>query len=299
LDGGGTHPTIASRVSSGDISLAVREHSTWSPTKESVILVHGYPDQQDVWDRVIAALPHEDLHIVTYDVRGAGASDVPRDVAGYRTELLVQDLAAVVAATIPDDAPVHLVGHDWGSAQLWDAVNAERPVSGLTGRIASFTSISGPSLDHIAGLVSSGNHRLRVLWQQLHSWYLYMFLIPLLPELMWRTFHRQLTWLVARSEGRSSGHWGPELPDNAAHGVNLYRANVLRRLRTPGVLRTDIPVLVLHPTNDRYLTKFVHSGLERECSSLQRVEIKAGHWVLQTEPDRVAGLIGQHIAANR
>jgi len=125
------------RVHSAGVSLEVHEHSSWTRGRPSVLLVHGYPDQQQVWDRLLDALPRDQLHLVTYDVRGAGASDVPRARAGYRTELLLEDLAAVVAATVPEDAPVHLVGHDWGSMQLWQPLSDPR----LPGRVATFTSI--------------------------------------------------------------------------------------------------------------------------------------------------------------
>ncbi len=57
------------RVGSRGINLAVREHSDWAPGKQSVVLVHGYPDQQDMWGRVIGELDNAQLHIVTYDVR--------------------------------------------------------------------------------------------------------------------------------------------------------------------------------------------------------------------------------------
>ena len=57
------------RIGSQGVSLAVREHSDWAPGKQSVVLVHGYPDQQDMWGRVIGELDNAQLHIVTYDVR--------------------------------------------------------------------------------------------------------------------------------------------------------------------------------------------------------------------------------------
>src|SRR5205085_969867 len=59
-------------------------------------------------------------------------------------DLLVRDMAAVIDAVSPDEK-VHLVGHDWGSIQAWEAVTT------MPERFASFTSISGPGLDH-AGL---------------------------------------------------------------------------------------------------------------------------------------------------
>src|SRR3954451_22276618 len=44
-------------VTSGEVSLAVREHSPAGADKPTVVLVHGYPDQQDTWDTLVAKLP--------------------------------------------------------------------------------------------------------------------------------------------------------------------------------------------------------------------------------------------------
>ena len=51
--------TVVRRVESAGLALAVREHTPWQPGKQSVILVHGYPDQQDVWDSLLRFLPAE------------------------------------------------------------------------------------------------------------------------------------------------------------------------------------------------------------------------------------------------
>ncbi len=127
-------------VVSGGLRLAVyAEPGGPGPV---VLLVHGYPDTHAVWTMIHAELGSE-LRVVRYDVRGAGASQAPRQRAGYRLEHLAEDLFAVADAVSPD-APVHLVAHDWGSIQAWHAVTDPR----AAGRIASFTSISGPCLDH-------------------------------------------------------------------------------------------------------------------------------------------------------
>ncbi len=295
-----TPPARGLRVRSGNLALAAREHSAWSPGKASVVLVHGYPDQQDTWDEVIAALPRDELHLVTYDVRGAGCSDVPGRTADYRTELLVDDLVAVLDATVPDRGPVHLVGHDWGSVQLWDVVAAERDDPRLRGRIASFTSISGPSLDHVAWLVRRPRGRRTALARQLlHSWYVYLFHVPWLPELLWRRAHPVLAGRLAAREGLPAGRWGAALGRNGAHGVNLYRANVGQRMRRPRTLHTDVPVLVVHPTRDRYLTGVFLQDLEVACSDVRVVEVDAGHWLIATHAGVVAGLVADQVARHR
>jgi pimeloyl-ACP methyl ester carboxylesterase len=286
------------RVRSDGVSLEVREHSPWRPGAQSLVLVHGYPDQQDVWDPVIANLDLDAFHVVTYDVRGAGGSDVPATRAGYRTERLVEDLACVLEATVPDGGRAHLVGHDWGSVQLWDAVNAERGHPRLQDRIASFTSLSGPSLDHAGLLARRPSSRRQVLRQTAHSWYVYAFHLPLLPDLAWRRGHRVMARLMTRMEGLAAGHWGPELGPNAANGLNLYRANVLRRLRRPRALRTPVPVLVVHPQRDRYLTDVMLTGLEECCSDLTVRYVDAGHWVLRSHPALVSDLVSDHVRAH-
>lgn len=279
------------RVHSAGVSLEVHEHSSWARGRPSVLLVHGYPDQQQVWDRLLDALPRDELHLVTYDVRGAGASDVPRTRAGYRTELLLEDLAAVVAATVPEDAPVHLVGHDWGSVQLWDAVNAERGHPRLAGRIASFTSIGGPSLDRPPG----GRRQAPgpMLRQLRASWYVAAFQVPLLPEAVWRLARRPPPLMLAQAGGSSA--WGPELATNAAQGLGLYRANIPHRLRHPGLLRTDVPVLVVRPLRDAFVTDVLYDGLDTACTDLRVAELDAGHWVMVSRPHELAGLVLEHV----
>lgn len=74
--------------------LAVRTFGDIS--KPALVLVHGYPDHQEVWKNVIVYLP--DYFIVTYDVRGAGDSSIPKYIRDYRLERLSMDLEEVVNA---------------------------------------------------------------------------------------------------------------------------------------------------------------------------------------------------------
>lgn len=271
----------ARQVPSAGLTLSVREYgvpaSGDARERTHLVLVHGYPDQQEMWDPVVTELTsRSDLpgpHVVTYDVRGAGGSGTPPSRDGYRTELLVEDLVAVVQATVPDGERFHLVGHDWGSVQCWDAVGAASRDERLLGRVATYTSISGPSLDHVAALFRNAHgRRLRVLNQALHSWYVAAFHVPWLPD----------TLLARRNR-------------NAANGLNLYRANIRRRMRDPGVTRTDVPVLLVVPTRDKFVTPTMLEDVGDHCSDLTRVEIDAGHWVTRSHPAEVAALVARHV----
>lgn len=289
----------SSRVTSGEITLAVTEHSPAAPGRPTVVLVHGYPDQQDTWDAVIARLPLDDWHVVTYDVRGAGGSTAPSGRDGYRCERLVDDLVAVLESVRPDGGPAHLVGHDWGSVQLWDVVAAEGTDPRLQGRVASFTSISGPSLDHTAWIFRHQDGRQdAVRRQQLHSSYIGLFCLPVVPVLLWRFGHRAIGALLSWREGLPRDHWGAGLGRNGVNGLELYRANMRQRMSRPGRLHTDVPVLVVHPERDRFLTEVLTEDLDRVCSDVRVEHLDAPHWVIVTEADQIAALVREHVTAH-
>jgi NAD(P)-dependent dehydrogenase (short-subunit alcohol dehydrogenase family)/pimeloyl-ACP methyl ester carboxylesterase len=258
-------------VISSDVRLAVYEQGP--PGAPTVLLVHGYPDTHDVWDEVAVNLAAR-FHVVRYDVRGAGASSAPRGTAAYRLERLKDDLFAVIDAVSPGE-PVHLVGHDWGSIQAWEAVTEP----GAARRIASFTSISGPCLDHMAYWSRENRARPAVLKQVLRSWYTLAFQVPVLPELLWRALAKQWPAYLRRVEGvRRAGYPGRTVTRDAVRGLSLYRANLRRRLRTPRERRTEIPVQVISPVHDRYVTPATSDGPRRWVPRLWHRRLFAGHW---------------------
>jgi NAD(P)-dependent dehydrogenase (short-subunit alcohol dehydrogenase family)/pimeloyl-ACP methyl ester carboxylesterase len=228
-----------------------------------VLAVHGYPDDHTVWSGVVPLLADE-YRVVTYDVRGAGRS---ADAPSYRIERLVADLVAVADHV---GAPVHLLAHDWGSVQAWQAVS-EHP-----DRFASFTSISGPALAHLARF--RGRGRLRQLAK---SWYIGFFRLPRLPELAWRS--GIMGGAIARREGVPV----PAERDGI-NGLELYRAN-LRGVRGDG--RTTVPTQVLAPTRDRYLTR----ELLASAPNVRFREIASGHWLPRERPDVVARCVRELI----
>ena len=284
------------RVRGAGLSLFVTEYGERG--RPTVVLVHGFPDTSAVWGPVAERLA-SDLHVVAYDVRGAGRSEAPEGRDGYALPMLVDDLAAVLDRTSPD-APVHLVAHDWGSVQGWEAVT-----TGLATRIASFTSISGPPLDH-AGLWAREHRSLRpadlrqAIGQALHSWYIAYFHLPRLPELMARNARATNLWSAAlqRMEHAPTDRYWPAATFGAdfAHGVELYRANVRSRLRHPVARHTDVPVQLLVPLRDRYVRPALLAGLETWTSLMWRRPVDAGHWVIRTNPDDVARWVREVVA---
>lgn len=271
-------------ISSSDVRLNVRvEGVADGPV---VVLVHGFPDNQRVWDRVVPLLT-DDFRVVTYDVRGAGGSTAPPSRRGYRMSHLVGDLAAVIEHVLPDGGAVHLVGHDWGSVQSWGAVMREASDARLTGRIASYTSISGPGLDLFGHFFRSGIAHRRfgsVGRQVVHSWYVLAFQAPFLPELVARRFGGRIKSILTRGQRLGDGHWDEHFEDDFSNGVNLYRANGLRFSHET----TSVPVQLIVPTKDAFLSPAIYSDIDRFAPDVRRVDVVAGHWVVQTQPGLVA-----------
>ncbi|MGW8570571.1 SDR family oxidoreductase [Streptomyces niveus] len=299
------------RVRTGGIELCVAELG--DPRRPTVLLVHGYPDSKEVWSQVAERLA-ERFHVVLYDVRGHGGSTAPKPLrGGFTLEKLTDDFLAVADAVSPD-RPVHLVGHDWGSVQGWEFVTVRR----TKGRIASFTSMSGPSLDHFGHWIKRRMTRPtpralgQLLGQGAKSWYVYLLHTPVLPELAWRgPLGRRWPKILdrfekvppARADAGGTGSAGAyptaSLPEDAAHGAWLYRDNINARLRRPRAdAHAHVPVQLITPTGDAFLSERLYDDLERWVPQLVRRTLPAKHWVPRTRPDQLAFWITEFVSAH-
>lgn len=277
-------------VHNGGVDLAVWEGGyADGPT---LLLVHGWPDTHTLWHGVIDELA-EEFHVVAYDTRGQGESSDPGSDEAFALPELVADFFAVADAVSPDE-PVHVLAHDWGSVQVWDAVCEP----GASDRIASFTSISGPNIDHLSSWVRRNLRHpsvrgLRdVLAQAASSYYIAIFVSPVAPA-VFRRFATPRRWeqLLRRTEGfrPSPEDHAPSLTDDMVSGLRYYRANVGGGLgRRPRERRTTVPVLQLVPIRDVAIRKASLEESDRFTDRIERRELPYGHWVVLSNPDVVA-----------
>ena len=268
------------------VKLHVRE---WPKADAPVVLmVHGYPDASHVWDRC-APLLAKHFHVVAYDVRGAGQSQAFSDASRYAITELMADFKAVIDDISPTKA-VHVLAHDWGSIQCWDAVTDPA----FAHRIASYTSISGPSLDH-AGAWLTNTLRTspikglpKVLRQVANSWYILAFHLPLLAPLLWKTaLNNRWHKLLKRAEGIEAPAAPSQLADGL-QGINLYRANILSHVFKPQPRKTTVPVQLLVPTNDRFVSPRLFDDLPQWAPRLWRFNVEGSHWLPLGKPQLVA-----------
>ena len=269
-----------------------------NPQGPTVLLVHGYPDSHEVWLPLVAELA-ADYQIIAYDVRGFGASDIPTQRSDYHLSKLANDLEAVINTLSPGQ-PVHLLAHDWGSIQAWEAVTEPR----IQPLLASYTSISGPCLDHVGYWMrdklneKSPKALLQVFGQLLSSWYIALFHLPWLPELTWRLgLDRAWPGLLRKLEGLDHVSINPTQLSDGVHGVKLYRANFIRSLFRPRQRHTEVPVQLIVASADRFVRPQLFEHLQRWAANLKRREVLASHWQLLAEPQQLAAWLREFTAA--
>ncbi|GGK62060.1 SDR family oxidoreductase [Nocardia camponoti] len=277
-------------VTNGDFDLAVFEYG--DPTAETVVLVHGWPDTHHLWDRVIPLLAQR-FHVVAYDTRGHGASTRTQRTTDFRLEELSRDFYAVIDAVSPDK-PVHVLAHDWGSVQVWEAVCEPQAAE----RVASFTSVSGPNLDHLASWVRARFSRPtpRNVWQPLtqlaSSAYTFFFMTPRLPRATFNAIGTEKVWQRAvalmNDTSPSNVTLGPTFRQDMVDGLLIYRANIVQRMLSPRERHTTVPVQLIVAERDVAVRPAGYDDSAKWTDRLWRRDVAAGHWMPFSHPELLA-----------
>ena len=281
--------------STDGVRIAVYEEG--NPDGPTVVLVHGWPDSHVLWNGVVPLLADR-FRILRYDNRGAGKSTVPKKVSAFTMHCFANDFAAVIDALAPGQ-PVHVLAHDWGSAGVWEYLSR----AGASDHVASFSSLSGPSADHLVMYLRNSLLRpyrpkrfARALNQALRLTYMGVFSVPLLLPLAMRAFLadaiRRL--VIARGIPSHQLHYADTFKADAANGMKIYRANFFRS--TGNVRRdhyVDVPVQLIVNTKDNWIQPHGYDDTHNWVPRLWRRDIKAGHWSPMSHPRVLARSVEQ------
>ncbi|MGV0737011.1 SDR family oxidoreductase [Mycobacterium syngnathidarum] len=276
-------------VRNGDIDIAVYEHGNRSG--ETILLLHGWPDSHRLWDGVTPLLADR-FHVVTVDNRGHGRSSNPRAVRDFRITELAADYLAVIDAVSPDE-PVHVMAHDWGSVAMWEAVcdNA------VQHRIASFTSVSGPSATHLTRWAADRLSRPTpknlglVAAQALSLAYMLYFRLPWLPRALFAATMNETRWResLARAEriGPDAVFLGPTFEHDVGSGLRIYRANM------PGAMNvadrfTRVPVQTIVGSRDPAVRRSGYADTLNWAPAAWHRTVEGGHWLPFSHPEMLA-----------
>ena len=248
-----------------------------------VVLLHGFPQRASSWNAVSEHLHAQGIRTYALDQRGYSPGARPRSRFGYRITDLVSDVAALVDEI---GTPVHLAGHDWGSAVSW-AVAAHHPDT-----IRSLTAVS---VAHPGAFLKS----LRTSSQALKSYYMLLFQLPFLPE-----------WLLSRTDGpgekllRAAGMtrsmietYRTEIVAAGAlkGGLGYYRSMVL----APGELgrKVSVPTTYVWSDGDAALVRRGAELTPQFVTGPYELEVYEGasHWLPDERPAELAASIVRRV----
>ncbi|SPM36250.1 short chain dehydrogenase [Mycobacterium rhizamassiliense] len=269
-----------------------------NPDGPTVVLVHGFPDSHVLWDGVVPLL-RERFRIIRYDNRGVGRSSTPKPVSAYTMAHFADDFAAVTGELSPGQ-PVHVLAHDWGSVGIWEYL--KRP--GASDRVATFTSVSGPSQDQLVEYIFSGLRQpwrprrfARSISQALRLTYMLFFSVPVLAPLLLRlalsvpALRRNAVDNIADELIHHAG----DMPADAGRSVKVYPANYFRSFsrsrRAAGVPVIDVPVQLIVNTRDKYVRPYGYDESARWVPRLWRRDIQAGHFSPMSHPQVMAASV--------
>jgi pimeloyl-ACP methyl ester carboxylesterase len=272
----------------------VRLHYVEAGEGPLVVLLHGFPEFWWSWRHQIPALAAAGYRVVAVDQRGYAQSDKPRSWREYRIERLAADVAGLIAALGEEKAFV--VGHDWGAAVAW-------MVATLHPERVERTAIL--NVPHPATMLATLRRSPK---QLLHSWYMFFFQIPWLPEqLMGRGGRRVLE--KAYQDAKPGAFTAEDFaryvealkgPEGFRGPINWYRAALRQSPRRAEALYRPIPapVLVIWGEQDRFLTKEMADPDPRWVPDVRVVRLPdASHWVQHDEPERVNALLTEFLSA--
>jgi pimeloyl-ACP methyl ester carboxylesterase len=267
----------------------VRLHYVEAGSGPLVVLLHGFPEFWWSWRLQIPALVDAGFRVVAPDQRGYARSEKPRDWRAYRIETLAADVAALIRDELGEER-AFVVGHDWGAAVAWMVATLHPEV------VERLAILNVPHPETMQKTL------MRNPKQLLHSWYMFFFQIPWLPE-------RLLGWggrnALARTYGdaRDGAFTEADLdkyaealkgPEGFRGPINWYRAALRTPLSRARELYRPIPaeVLVIWGEQDRFL---LASMAQPSPQLVPHVRVErlphASHWVQHDEPERVNALL--------
>ncbi|MGC9524795.1 MAG: alpha/beta fold hydrolase [Limnospira sp.] len=252
-----------------------------------MVMLHGFPEFWYSWRHQIPEFAAE-YKVVALDMRGYNESDKPKDLGAYTVAELTKDIEGVIRGLGYDRCV--LVGHDWGGAIAWYFAYAYPEL------VEKLIVLNIPHPARFAdGLWT---------WEQLQkSWYIFLFQLPLIPELLLQADDYQAIASLFIDTAIDKNAFTPtdlEIYKDAAAKrgaltamLNYYR-NIFQDLlnRKPEWNLLSVPTLMIWGENDTALGRELTYGTEEYVRDWEiRYIPNCSHWVQQEKP----GLVNQYI----
>ena len=240
-----------------------------------VLLLHGFPDDLEIWSGVIPHLLDAGYRVIAFDQRGFGDSSMPLGVQEYSTRKIVDDIPALLDE-LGICEPVLVMGHDWGAGIAW-ALAMFYPE-----RVRALVAVSVGHLHCYgrAGLEQKLVKGFYTLWFQLRGvaeWYL----LRAGGLARWLGNEPDAAQIILRMSR----------PGRLTAGLSWYRAALLPVMfgHWPRISR---PTLGIWSDGDRFLSEaqMRNSSTQMDAEwAYERID-GCGHWIPKEQPQRLARL---------
>lgn len=257
-----------------------------------MLMLHGFPEFWYSWRHQIAEFA-QDYRVVALDLRGYNHSDKPEGVEAYAMQELVKDIEGVITGLGYQDCI--LVSHDWGGAIAW---NFAYIYPTMVEKLVVL------NLPHPAKFLKG----LRTFPQLFRSWYIFLFQLPLIPEIVLQRNNYQAIASALTDMAIDKSAFTPEdlnafkqaaaQPGALTAMLNYYRC-IFRQLfsstqRSWNVIA--IPTLMIWGEKDSVFGKELTYNTGEYVSNLQVKYIpNCSHWVQQEQPELVNNYIREFL----
>lgn len=252
-----------------------------------VVLLHGFPQRATSWSEVSELLHAEGMRTYALDQRGYSPGARPSSRFAYKISELVGDVKALVDEI---GQPVHLVGHDWGSAVAW-AIAGNHPdlVRSLTA-----VSVAHPGA-FMKSMVSST--------QALRSYYMLLFQLPVVPErLLSRSggIGEKMLRAAGMDRGMIETFRREIVADGALRGGLGYYRSLFLGAKEVG-RKVSVPTTYVWSDGDAALARRGADLTPQYVTGPYELEVIEGatHWLLDQNAPELAAIIARRVAASR
>jgi haloalkane dehalogenase len=275
-------------IPSGQGRVYARDYEGAGP---AIVLLHGFPDNLQIYDRLIPYLVAAGRRVVTFDFLGYGASDKPAG-NNYSFKQQLGDLEAVFEA-------LHLekiipVGHDAGGpAAINFTLDHPDRVSSLIILNTFFSAAPALQLPELIALFAApGLKALTSAMLQSREQLAWVFrfqqlkFLETLPEKHKATFESVLAPIINNnfSFGKAAGS-GPAFAQMTAQVFEEVGRNTARLHEMEAL---DVPVKIIWGDADLALNTEVAEDFQAHLKKASLHVLSAGHWPQIDEPEQVA-----------
>ncbi|MEH1933509.1 MAG: alpha/beta hydrolase [Nostoc sp.] len=247
-----------------------------------MLMLHGFPEFWYSWRHQIPEFA-QDFKVVALDLRGYNESDKPNEQSAYVMDEFIKDVEGVIKALGYQKCV--LVGHDWGGAIAWSFAYTHPK---MLERLIIL------NLPHPAKF-SQG---LRTPQQLLRSYYVFVFQLPWIPELLLQSSDYQAIETIFKGTAVNKSAFSKAdidaYKDAAAKRgaltamLNYYRNIFQQRMLNSNWGVLEVLTLMIWGENDTALGKELTYDTAAYVRDFQIKYIpNCGHWVQQEQPELV------------